>query len=113
MPTNKTRTRAAASAAASASVVKAEFAPSIRDGSCGDELAARLKAHVAAADGTVDLAKLKALAVANGVWKSDYGNLIPASHGWRAAIACARSSAAAVKVKWGRGRRRANKEQAT
>ena len=42
-------------------MVKADFRAKYaeHDGSCGDELAAKLKAHVAAADGTVDLAKLK------------------------------------------------------
>ena len=38
-------------------------------GSSGDDLAARLRKHLETDDGSVDLAKLRALAEANGVWR--------------------------------------------
>ena len=40
-----------------------------------DELALRLCKHVAAADGSIDPAKLRALAEANGVWSHRYAAL--------------------------------------
>jgi hypothetical protein len=56
------------------SVVKAEYRERYNDGSCGDDLAQRLRQHTAGADG-VDVAKLRALAEANDVWDDRYANL--------------------------------------
>jgi heme oxygenase len=53
--------------AATASVVPAEYRERYQDGSCGDDLAQRLRRHTASSDGTTDIAKLKALAQANGL----------------------------------------------
>lgn len=58
-----------------ASVVPAKYRERYADGSCGDTLAVRLKKHVTAADGTTDVAKLRALAERNGVWSASYAKL--------------------------------------
>jgi hypothetical protein len=62
---------------AAASVVPAKYRERYKQhgGSSGDDLAVRLKKWVAAPDGTVDLAKLRALAEANGVWSDRYAGL--------------------------------------
>jgi hypothetical protein len=49
------------------SVVPAEYRDRYRPGSRGDALAVRLKKFTTSADGTVDGAKLRARAEANGV----------------------------------------------
>lgn len=75
-----------------------------RGGSCGDELAERLRRHLAAQDGTIDLAKLRKLAEANGVWRPGYEKLnaglarMSVSNRLRALVR------AGVAIKWGRGK---------
>lgn len=56
-------------------VVPAKYRERYEDGSCGDTLAARLKKHVTADDGTTDIAKLRALAERNNVWSGSYAKL--------------------------------------
>jgi hypothetical protein len=57
------------------SVVPARYRERYEDGSCGDTLAVRLKKHVTTADGTTDVAKLRALAERNKVWSASYASL--------------------------------------
>ena len=74
-------------------------------GSCGDELAERLRRHLGAADGTIDLTKLKRLAEVNGVWRTEYAKL---NAGLRRLSVGNRLRAlvrAGVAIKWGRGGR--------
>jgi hypothetical protein len=71
----KTRRPTAKRADSAASVVSAKYRERYADGSCGDDLAARLKKHLAADDGTTDLTKLRDLAKANGVWEDGYSKL--------------------------------------
>jgi hypothetical protein len=63
--------------AATGSVVLAKYRDQYKQhgGTSGDDLAVRLKKHVAAADGSIDVAKLRALAEANGVWEARYAKL--------------------------------------
>jgi hypothetical protein len=70
----KAKTRKAARGRA-ASVVPAKYRDRYEDGSCGDDVALRLKRHITADDGSVDVAKLKALAQRNGVWLGSYEKL--------------------------------------
>jgi len=85
----------------SRSVAAAEYRARYADGSCGDDLAVRLKQRVAAADGSVDVAKLRQLAEANGVWVSSYADLNPGLQ--RMTIGNRlRPLARRGKVKWGR-----------
>jgi hypothetical protein len=58
-----------------ASVVPTKYRDKYRDGSCGDALAAQLHTHITNDDGTTNLAKLKALAQLNGVWRANYAKL--------------------------------------
>jgi hypothetical protein len=58
-----------------ASVVPEKYRERYDDGSCGDNLAVRLKKHATAADGTTDIAKLRALAQRNDVWSASYAKL--------------------------------------
>jgi hypothetical protein len=62
-------------AAATGSIVRAEYRERYEDGSCGDDLAAKLRKHTLGADGKTDVAKLKALAEANNAWRSEYSSL--------------------------------------
>jgi hypothetical protein len=57
------------------SVVKAEYRERYQDGSCGDDLALRMREAVRGDDGTVDLARLQRLAEANGVWSDRWAAL--------------------------------------
>jgi hypothetical protein len=87
-----------------ASVVPAKYRQHYQDGSCGDRLAVRLRRHLETADGTIDLDKLRALAVANAVWTDRYASLNPGMQ--RLCIgnrlrALARKGG---KLKWGRER---------
>jgi hypothetical protein len=67
--TKTARRRARRAEPATRSVVKPEYRARYADGSCGDDLAQRLRG--------VDAAKLRALAEANGVWMRDYAGLNP------------------------------------
>jgi hypothetical protein len=59
------------------SVVKADFRARYAEhgGSSGDELSVRLRKHLETDDGTIDLAKLRALAETNDVWSERYAGL--------------------------------------
>jgi hypothetical protein len=59
------------------SVITADFRERYKQhgGSSGDELSVRLRKHLATADGTINLAKLKALAELNGVWSDAWSSL--------------------------------------
>jgi hypothetical protein len=59
------------------SVVQADFRARYAEhgGSSGDELSVRLRKHLETADGTIDLAKLRALAETNEVWSDRYSSL--------------------------------------
>ena len=56
-------------------VVPTKYRERYEDGSCGDDLALKLKKHITTDDGTIDLAKLRALAEANDVWEVRYAKL--------------------------------------
>jgi hypothetical protein len=60
-----------------ASVVPAEYREQYAEhgGNCGDDLAARLKSHLATKDGGIDRDKLEALAKRNDAWKPNYAAL--------------------------------------
>lgn len=62
---------------ATASVIAADWRAlyAKNGGSCGDQLATRLRRHLEADDGSIDLAKLKRLAQANDCWQPGYSNL--------------------------------------
>jgi hypothetical protein len=82
--------------------VPAKYRKQYDDGSCGDDLAVRLKRHVTTADGTIDVAKLRTLAELNGVWRSEYAKLNPGL----ARMTCGNRLRALARnggaVKWGR-----------
>jgi hypothetical protein len=61
---------------AAGSVITPEFRDRYaKHGSTGDALAKRLKRHITADDGSVDLVKLKTLAKANNIWNDRYAAL--------------------------------------
>ncbi len=70
----KTGPKAKRADTATGSVVPAKYRERYAEhgGSSGDDLAVRLKKHLAANDGTIDLTKLRALAEANGCWDNRY-----------------------------------------
>lgn len=77
-------------------------------GSCGDALSVRLRRHLEADDGSLDLTKLKALALLNGCWQPGYERL---NRGMRRLNVGNRLRALArngVTVKWP-GRRKASR----
>jgi hypothetical protein len=57
------------------SVVPAKYRDRYHDGSCGNALAAQLHTHVTNDNGATDVARLKALAQLNGVWRASYAKL--------------------------------------
>lgn len=61
------------------SVVRADFRDRYREhgGTCGDEIATKLSAYVKGKDGKTDTAKLRRLAVANGIDFDRYTALNP------------------------------------
>jgi hypothetical protein len=103
--TTKTRKPKARKAARAdtASVVPADFRASYAEhgGSCGDDLAQRLKKHLTATDGTTDLDKLRALAELNGLWRSDYGRLNPGLQRLNVGNRLRALVRQGTKVKWG------------
>lgn len=86
------------------SVVPADFRVRYKEhsGSCGDELSVRLRKATAAADGSIDIEKLKRLAKANGCWDERYENL----NAGLARMNCGNRLRALVRagkaIKWGR-----------
>jgi hypothetical protein len=88
--------------AATGSVVPSKYREQYKEhgGSSGDDLAVRLKKHVAADDGSIDLAKLRKLAEANGVWDERYNKL----NAGLARMTCGNKLRALVrhgaKIKW-------------
>jgi hypothetical protein len=71
----KSVAKSRSSGKSNASVVPQKYRDRYEDGSCGDTLAKQLRAHVTTKDGAVDVAKLRALAKLNGVWKDSYSKL--------------------------------------
>jgi hypothetical protein len=70
----RTEPKAKRADATTASVVPAKYRERYAEhgGSSGDDLALRLKKHLAADDGSTDVTKLRALAEANGCWDERY-----------------------------------------
>jgi hypothetical protein len=69
-------------------------------GSSGDDLAVRLKKQVATADGSIDLAKLREIAEANGVWDARYANLNPGMQRMDVANRLRALARHGAKLKW-------------
>ena len=98
----KRRTNKTSPKTVTGSVVPAKYRERYQDGSCGDEIALQLKKRCTAADGTFDLAKLKAIAVANDVvWNERWDQINPGL----ARLSCGnrlRALARRQSIKWRR-----------
>jgi hypothetical protein len=79
-----------------ASVVPVKYRERYENGSCGDALSKRLRAHIVTKDGTIDAAKLKTLAQLNGVWKDSYAKLNVGMQ----RMTCGNALRALDQVKW-------------
>jgi hypothetical protein len=71
--------RAAKAAPETKSVINRDYFERYKahGGSCGDEIASKLKEVTASEDGTCDLDKVERIAKANNIWKDEHRKLNP------------------------------------